>query len=210
MDSGSRSRMSKDLGATKSAYMLNPAFGYLNSQVLDKDASAPIWVPRQAKRPNESFKRLHKITWTRRGGIQHVKLESVDAKCMAVKIEKENIALVPTPVAFALPPASPRLPAKKRARVEHHAVKTEDLGASDSLLRISQLETEVALLCREVQVIRDLHDKWEGPSPRVQDWPAHHGWLSDIGSDFDPETTLPICDDGSQPVEDEYSQVSWF
>jgi hypothetical protein len=40
--------------------------------------------------------------------------------------------------------------------------------------------------------------------------PAHHGWLSDIGSDFDPETTLPICDDGSQPVEDEYSQVLWF
>lgn len=77
--------------------MLNPAFGYLNSQVLDKDAfrahlGAPAGEETQRELQEASQNNMDQED-PRRGGIQHVKLESVDAKCMAVKIEKENIAL---------------------------------------------------------------------------------------------------------------------
>lgn len=115
---------------------------------------------------------------------------------------------------------------------------------SDSLLRISQLENEVAVLRREMlanqeaaeRVIQGLQHEWkemlrtcvyfqnrvggfgvrmnrvEGHVDEiVAHLPSHRGWRSEVGSDFDPDTTLADMEfeDGSQPLEPWTHEQDW-
>lgn len=38
----------------------------------------------------------------------------------------------------------------------------------------------------------------------VEHLPDHHGWRSEVGSNYDPDTILADIEDGSQPVDEDW------
>ncbi|KAJ7914120.1 hypothetical protein B0H13DRAFT_2325707 [Mycena leptocephala] len=218
------------------ASVVNPDFGYLNSQVPNKHAFRSHLGARAGEQTQIELQELSQVAAEPsnndfKAGISHLEVN--------VKFEKEN---TPLSVPAVFPTVAPTVRAHKRARMEDDTVKAEEdyvrvppqLSKSASL-HILQLEAEVALLRREIRdnheatqrviqgLQRDLEDmrgtclafqkRVDGLRVRVNraeghideivgHLPAHYGWRSEVGSDFDPDTTLTEVDDGSQPVDE--------
>ncbi|KAJ6458002.1 hypothetical protein C8R45DRAFT_943014 [Mycena sanguinolenta] len=238
-------RKSKALGTAKTAFAVNPDFGYLHSQVLDKDAfrhylNAPAGPETQDEL--QELSRLHSPAgYMSQGGAVGPKVET---KPILIKLEKENHP--PTLTTSYTTPSS-----NKRPRVdepeEDRAVKLEPyhgldiVASSNENLRISVLEAELASLRSQVLVnqqamerkIQELQQNWQTVRQdcgECQAWvrglrvrmdrveghvdeivahlPAHHGWKSEVGSDYDPDVTLAQLEmgHGSQP---EWTQSQW-
>ncbi|KAJ6453245.1 hypothetical protein C8R47DRAFT_1229118 [Mycena vitilis] len=231
----SKARTSKTLSQARSAFAVNSDFGYLNSQVPDKDAFRHFVGAQAGEETQLELEEYSTPDPAPRPGVggAHV----LGDKSASVKIEKENDA--ESIVSIAVSPAAVR--GSKRARHEASAVKAEKEcdpvlrePGRDAAMRITQLENEVALLRAQLRTNQDATDRyldglqreWEnvravclGFKDRVgglgvrmerveghideivEHLPAHHGWKSEVGSDFDLDTTIEV-EDGSQPVEE--------
>ncbi|KAJ7038973.1 hypothetical protein C8F04DRAFT_1255544 [Mycena alexandri] len=217
-----RRRKSKGDSAARSNFLLNPEFGHLNSQVKDRNAfrvhlGAPAGPETQRELQAASQHTADPADIERGPDIPDIKLES-PTKAVTVKVEKENIVLSAPTTAYVARTNSSRLSAK-RARIDE--VKSEDLGAPHSTnesLRISQLEREVASLRREIQVIQDLRREWEGMRHEYKTLRVRVGFVEDHVDELalrvpalspDALELLPICDNGSQPVDEDYSQAEY-
>ncbi|KAF7364703.1 hypothetical protein MVEN_00340100 [Mycena venus] len=165
-------RKPKALGTAKSAFAVNPDFGYLHTQVPDKDAfryymNAP--AGRETQDELQEFSQDSTAGYAAlEGSIMETKLE---IQPITVKAEKENLPLTPT----VLRAVSRVQSSTKRARVdelEDHAVKLEpdivEPLPSDKL-RISVLEAEVASLRSQIlvnqqtteRIIQELQRDWQ-------------------------------------------------
>ncbi|KAJ7430303.1 hypothetical protein B0H11DRAFT_2263738 [Mycena galericulata] len=231
------SRPRRGVGSLKSSFALNPEYGYLNSQVGDRDAfkhhlpaSAGEETQAELQEPSQSTPTASRF---------ELETPTAEVKPIVVKIEKEN--KLPT----ALSPVPKR--SLKRVRVEECVAKTEECltptpTPTEQAGRISELESEVLALQHQMatnqeaamRVIDDMRSEWElmrreciflrarvgGFGVRlnrveghvdevVEHLPDLHGWRSEVGSNYDPDMILADIEDGSQPVEDDWydSQV---
>ncbi|KAJ7468422.1 hypothetical protein B0H11DRAFT_2238888 [Mycena galericulata] len=221
------SRPRRGVGSLKSSFALNPEYGYLNSQVGDRDAfkhhlpaSAGEETQAELQEPSQSTPTASRF---------ELETPTAEVKPIVVKIEKEN--KLPT----ALSPVPKR--SLKRVRVEECIAKTEECVTptptpTEQAGRISELESEVLALQHQMatnqeaamHVINNLRSEWElmrrGFGVRlnrveghvdevVEHLPDLHGWRSEVGSNYDPDMILADIEDGSQPVEDDWydSQV---
>ncbi|KAJ7808633.1 hypothetical protein B0H14DRAFT_3482123 [Mycena olivaceomarginata] len=238
-----RSRKAKESGAAKTSFALNPEFGYLNSQVLDKDAFTRYFGAPAGEETQLELQELSSGTEVLREGARSAPRDEI--KPTIVKIEKENLSssrkidVFPKILATSQPNSLKRQRREVEPKMEDLHPGLPQMSEHDILrARISHLEHEVACLRHEIdtkatteRVIRDLQLEWQhmradclafqtrvgGLGVRMhraenhideiaQYLPQHHGWKSEIGSDFDPDCTLAEVEDGSQPVMWEWSQ----
>ncbi|KAF8144103.1 hypothetical protein K438DRAFT_1783153 [Mycena galopus ATCC 62051] len=222
MSSHNRTRKAKERRAAKTSFALNPEFGYLNSQVLDKDAFTHYWgAPAGQETQLEWQERTSGMTQFC-DGAQSAPRDEV--KATVVKIEKENlsssreIGVSPQPISLK------RQRRKVEPKMEDQHPVLPQMSEQDALhARISQLENEVVRLRHEIdtratteRVIRDLQLEWQHMradclafQTRVGGLghlPQHRGWKSEMESDFDPDWTLAEVEDGSQPALLDWSQ----
>ncbi|KAJ6451531.1 hypothetical protein C8R47DRAFT_1215649 [Mycena vitilis] len=221
--------------------IVNPDFGYLNSQIPDKKAftahfGAPAGGQTQLElqelsqaRPAPSIQFKFQILEV----LEDVKptakevIEAAKEVKPVVKIEKENIPASVSHLETGRPPTK-RVRLDTEAKYPGAATKT----AGDFNRRINELETELDFLRHKIhdnqaaaeRAVNNLRIEWEqkfrasiGLQMRldglrvrvhrvgghvdqiVEHLPNHYGWKSDIGSDFDPDTTMAEFEDNTQP-----------
>lgn len=81
-----------------------------------------------------------------------------------------------------------------------------------ALLIINELRSEWELMRRECIFLQTrvggfgvrLNRVEEHVDEIVEHLPDHHGWRSEVGSNYDPDTILADIEDGSQPVDEDW------
>ncbi|KAJ7856263.1 hypothetical protein B0H14DRAFT_3643623 [Mycena olivaceomarginata] len=170
-------RKSKALAEARSAFTVNPDFGYLNSQVPDKNAFRHFVGGPAGDETQLELQELSQPTAAPWIGVSGTDPLLADTKPASVKIEKENVLPMgnfrltfPKYIAelyTAVPTVSPATPGRlKQPRVDVDAVKGEvsvpvvgELSSS-ATLRIAQLENEMALLRAQLHTKQEATDKF--------------------------------------------------
>ncbi|KAJ6498030.1 hypothetical protein C8R47DRAFT_1112592 [Mycena vitilis] len=224
----SMERRAKGLGQARSKYTVNSDFGYFNSQVPDSTAFQHFLGAPAGEETQEELQGQKRMT-TAPNNESSLPLHA-DIKPAAVKTEKENIPLGVHTV-HPTDQVRFKRARLDEVKTEERAFDLPLAGDSDSKTcwrRISQLEEEVSVLRRELRASQDSvnrvievlqRDREElrrasiGLGARmnrveghvnemVDNFPAHGGWRSEVGSRFDPDWTLAEVEDGSQPIDD--------
>ncbi|KAJ7792012.1 hypothetical protein B0H13DRAFT_2516502 [Mycena leptocephala] len=248
-------RNAKELGAAKSTFVVNPDFGYLNSQVPNKHAFRSHLGARAGEQTQIELQELSQVAVEPSNNDFKAGISRLEVN---VNFEKENIPLSGTTrpciseytssdlastgstscISYRRaysPRTQTSTDGRRHVKAEEDYVRVPPQLSKSASLHILQLEAEVALLRREIRdnheatqrviqgLQRDLEDmrgtclafqkRVDGLRVRVNraeghideivgHLPAHYGWRSEVGSDFDPDTTLTEVDDGSQPVDE--------